>query len=319
MELLQNLLNLVIPQITLVFLCLMLPFLFIFKFIHFIFRHLFPEKMRGKVVLITGASSGIGEHLAYEYAKKGAYLVLVARREESLRKVAEKAGNLGSPDVLVVPADVSRVDQCKQFIDEAVNHFGRLDHLVCNAGIGSYCAFQDISDITNFVPVMDINFWGSIYPTYYAIPHLKRWKGKIIVNASVLGWINAPRGSVYGATKAALIQFYDSLRIEVAPEISIVIISPGFVESEITQGKNLTKTGKIEDDQGMRNVLRGLIPVPFQSTENCAKGIVNGACRGDKHITEPFLYNVLYLLKILSPDLVEWITHLIYRTLLNPT
>ncbi|XP_043694991.1 11-beta-hydroxysteroid dehydrogenase A-like [Telopea speciosissima] len=318
MELIQNLLNLVIPPITVVFLCLILPFFFVFKFIHFILRHIFPEKMRGKVVLITGASSGIGENLAYEYAKKGAYLVLVARREESLRKVAEKAGQLGSPDVLVVPADVSRVDQCKKFIDEAVNHFGRLDHLVCNAGIGSYCAFEDIPDVTNFVPVMDINFWGSIYPTYYAIPHLKRCKGKIIVNASVAGWMTAPRGTVYGASKAALIHFYDNLRIEVGPEISIVVISPGFVESEITQGKQLTKRGKVEQDQGIKIVLRG-IGIPFESAGDCAKAIVTGACRGDRYITEPWLYNMLYLLRVLCPELVEWTSRLVYRSLRSPS
>ncbi|XP_042509962.1 11-beta-hydroxysteroid dehydrogenase A-like [Macadamia integrifolia] len=318
MGLIQNLLNLVIPPITIVFIFLILPFLFVFKFINFIFRNLFPEKMRGKVVLITGASSGIGEHLAYEYAKKGAYLVLVARREESLRKVAEKAGRLGSPDVLVVAADVSLVDQCKRFIDEAVNHFGRLDHLVCNAGIGSYCAFEDIPDVTKFLPLMDVNFWGSIYPTYFAIPHLKKCSGKIIVNASVAGWMIVPRGSVYGASKAALIHFYDNLRTEVAPEISIVVICPGIVESEITQGKQLTKKGEVEVDEGVKNVLRGT-GIPFESAGDCAKAIVTGACRGDKYITEPWLYNMLYLLRIFCPELVEWTSGLLHRTMPTPT
>ncbi|XP_042483368.1 11-beta-hydroxysteroid dehydrogenase A-like [Macadamia integrifolia] len=266
MKMIQKLLNLVIPPITVAFVFLILPFLFVFKFINFILRHLFPEKMKGKVVLITGASSGIGEHLAYEYAKNGAYLVLVARREESLRKVAEKASHLGSPDVLVVAADVSLVDQCKRFIDEAVNHFGRLDHLVCNAGIGSYCALEDIPDVTNFLPVMDVNFWGSVYPTYFAIPHLKKCKGKIIVNASVAGWVVAPRGNVYGASKAALIHFYDNLRIEVAPEISIVVVSPGFVESEITQGKQLTKKGEVDVDEGIKKMLGR---IPTESAVDC--------------------------------------------------
>ncbi|XP_042482360.1 11-beta-hydroxysteroid dehydrogenase A-like [Macadamia integrifolia] len=314
MNLIQNLLNVVIPPITLVFIFLILPFLSVFKFIHFILRQLFPENMRGKVVLITGASSGIGEHLAYEYAKKGAYLVLVARREESLRKVAEKASNLGSPDVLVVAADVSLVDQCKRFIDEAVNHFGRLDHLVCNAGIGSSCTFEDIPDVTNFLPVMNVNFWGSIYPTYFAIPHLKKYKGKIIVNASVAGWMIAPRANVYAASKAALINFYDNLRIEVASEISIVVVSPGFIDSELTQGKQLTKKGEVEVDDGLIKVVGG-IGIPFVSAGDCAKAIVTGVCRGDKYITEPWLYNMLYLLKIFCPELVEWISILLYRAM----
>ncbi|KAJ4975032.1 hypothetical protein NE237_008206 [Protea cynaroides] len=312
MELIQNLINLVLPPITLVFLCLILPFLFVFNSIHLILRYLLPEKMMKKVVLITGASSGIGEQLAYEYAKKGAYLVLVARREESLKEVAEKAIHLGSPDVLVVPADVSRVDQCKKFIDEAVNHFGRLDHLVCNAGIGCHCAFEDVTDVSKFTPVMDVNFWGSIYPTYFAIPHLRKSRGKILVNASVAGWMVAPKGSIYGASKAALIHFYDNLRIELAPEISIVVLSPGFVESEITQGKQLTKKGEVELDQGIRDILQGM---PLESAGACAKAAVAAACRGDRHITEPWFYNVLYLLKILCPELVEWSCRLFYSNM----
>ncbi|XP_042487762.1 11-beta-hydroxysteroid dehydrogenase-like 4A [Macadamia integrifolia] len=314
MGLIQNLLNLVIPPITVVFIFLILPFLSFFKFIHFILRHLFPEKMRGKVVLITGGASGIGEHLAYEYAKKGAYLVLVDKREERLGKVAEKAGQLGSPDVLVVAADVSLVDQCKRFIDEAVNHFGRLDHLVCNAGIGSSCTFQDMPDVTKFLPVMNVNFWGSIYPTYFAIPHLKKYKGKIIVNASVAGWMITPRANVYGASKAALINFYDNLRIEVAPEISIVVVSPGFIDSELTRGKHLTKKGEVEVDEKLIKAAGG-VGIPIESTGDCAKAIVTGVCRGDKYITVPWLYSMFYLLRIFCPELVEWISGSLYRTM----
>ncbi|KAJ4974787.1 hypothetical protein NE237_007961 [Protea cynaroides] len=310
MELIQNLINLVLPPITIVFLCLILPFLFVFNSIHLILRYLLPEKMMKKVVLITGASSGIGEQLAYEYAKKGAYLVLVARREETLKEVAEKATHLGSPDVLVIPADVSRVDQCKSFIDEAVNHFGRLDHLVCNAGIACHCAFEDVTDVSKFTPVMDVNFWGSIYPTYFAIPHLKKSKGKILVNASIAGWTVAPKGSIYGASKAALIHFYDNLRIELAPEISIVVLSPGFVESEITQGKLVTKRGEVELNHVIRDILQRM---PMESARECAKATVKAACQGDRHITEPWFYNVLYLLNILCPELVEWICSLLYR------
>ncbi|KAJ4961754.1 hypothetical protein NE237_021664 [Protea cynaroides] len=145
MKQIHKLLNLVLPAITILAICLMLPFLSVFKFTDFIFRSLFPENMKGK-------------HLAYEYAKKGAYLTLIARREETLRKVADKAAQLGSPDVLVIPADVSKVDQCKQFIDEVVNHFGQLDHLVCNAGMVFHCAFEDATNLTTFEQMMDINF-----------------------------------------------------------------------------------------------------------------------------------------------------------------
>ncbi|XP_042484414.1 11-beta-hydroxysteroid dehydrogenase A-like isoform X2 [Macadamia integrifolia] len=310
MKLIHKLLNLVLPLITLLAICLILPFLSIFRFVHWIFRYLFPENLKGKVVLITGASSGIGEHLAYEYAQKGAYLGLVARREDNLREVADRAAQLGSPDVLVIRADVSKVDQCKQFIDVVVNHFGRLDHLVCNAGIGVHCAFEDAPNVTNFV--QDVNFWGSIYPTYFAIPYLKRFKGKIVVTASVAGWMIQPRGSVYCASKAALIQFYDNLRVELAPNVSITIVSPGFVDSELTRGKLLTKRGEVEVDPVIRNMVHGM---PIESTVECAKAIVAAASRGDKYITEPWWYNVFYPSRILCPEVVDWSCRLVHSVM----
>ncbi|XP_073315823.1 11-beta-hydroxysteroid dehydrogenase-like 4A [Primulina huaijiensis] len=110
-----------------VFLLMISPPLLIFKIMYNIFVSFRPTDMniRGKVVLITGASSGIGECLAYEYAKREAFLVIVARREERLEKVAEKARGIGSPDVLVICGDVSDFNDCRRFIDEAINHFGR--------------------------------------------------------------------------------------------------------------------------------------------------------------------------------------------------
>ncbi|KAI8544015.1 hypothetical protein RHMOL_Rhmol08G0262200 [Rhododendron molle] len=117
-------------------------------------RSVFGENVSGKVVLITGASSGIGEHLAYEYAKGGACLVLVARREKQLQEVACKARRLGSPDVIVETGDVSKVEDCKRFVDATLNHFGRLDHLVNNAGIGPVCMFEDATNVDDFAQIM---------------------------------------------------------------------------------------------------------------------------------------------------------------------
>ncbi|KAK3033368.1 hypothetical protein RJ639_034418 [Escallonia herrerae] len=180
--------------------CLTLPPFFIIKLIYTVVRRyrysMETIDMTGKVVLITGASSGIGEHLAYEYAKKGACLVLVARRESRLREVAERARKLGSSDVLLVCADVSDINECKRFVDETINHFGRLDHLVNNAGIGSTYSYS--TDVTKYAPVMDINFWGSVYPTYFAIPHLKKGKGKIVVNSSAAAMLQPPKSGFYG-------------------------------------------------------------------------------------------------------------------------
>ncbi|XP_010277349.1 PREDICTED: 11-beta-hydroxysteroid dehydrogenase 1B-like [Nelumbo nucifera] len=310
MDNIHSFLNLVSPPIAFLLLCLTFPLLIIFRFIRFILAYIYMENMAGKVVLITGASSGIGEHLAYEYAKRGASLVLVARRENYLRVIAEKCRLLGSPHVLVVPADVSKVDDCQRFVEETVNQFGRLDHLVCNAGIDSFCLFKEAVNVANFTSVMDINFWGSIYPTRFAIPHLKRSRGKIVVNASATGWLVSPWSSVYGASKAALLNFYETLRVELAPEIKITTVAPGFIESEMIQGKHLTNEGEVKVDQKMKEIVASIFPV--QSTGKCAKAIVDGTCRGDRYVIEPSWFRVLVLFQFVCPGLVEWLTRFLY-------
>ncbi|KAJ9709908.1 hypothetical protein PVL29_001407 [Vitis rotundifolia] len=189
--------SLVIIPLVLVSLCWILPLLFLFRLIFSFFQFFSQENMAGKVVLITGASSGIGEQMAYEYAKKGACLVIVARRKKKLEEVAAQARELGSPDVVVVCGDVSNINECKQFIDEAIHHFGRLDHLVNNAGVTGGYPFEEITDITKFALLMDVNFWGTVYPTYFAIPHLRKTKGKIFVNSSSCAFLQPPRLSFY--------------------------------------------------------------------------------------------------------------------------
>ncbi|CBI15699.3 unnamed protein product, partial [Vitis vinifera] len=155
MNFIHKVLNIALHSMGLITLLFFLLSFLSFNSLFFILRSLLSEDVAGKVVLITGASSGIGEHLAYQYARRGACLVLVARKEKSIQEVADRARSLGSPEVLVIRADVSKVEVCKSFVDEAVEHFRRLDHLVNNAGITPVRMFKDSTDITNFVPVMD--------------------------------------------------------------------------------------------------------------------------------------------------------------------
>ncbi|KMS97690.1 hypothetical protein BVRB_5g124740 [Beta vulgaris subsp. vulgaris] len=231
-----------------------LPPLLFLRFVISNLRYIFSENVAGKVVLITGASSGIGEHLAYEYARRGACLALVARRRQHLQNVAKTAHHLGAPDVIVIPADVSKLEDSKHFITETVEHFGRLDHLVNNAGIATMSMFEEFTCVTNAAPVMETNFWGSVYSTHFAIPHLRTSKGKIIVIASSGAWLPAPRLALYSASKAALVIFFETLRVELGGDIGITIVTPGLIESELTKGKFLSPEGKMVVDQEMRDV-----------------------------------------------------------------
>ncbi|KAJ4818752.1 11-beta-hydroxysteroid dehydrogenase-like protein [Rhynchospora pubera] len=312
MDIITTLMNLIGTPTLFMTLLFMLPPFYFFKLSISALSWLFPEDVTNKVVLITGASSGIGEQLAYEYAKRGAALSLVARREASLREVAERAREIGAPEVLVIPGDVSKQEDSRRVVEATVDHYGRLDHLVNNAGISKACAFEEVPDVTNLSPIVDVNFWGSAFPTHAAIPYLRRSRGKILVTASGSGWNPHPRMSVYSAANAAVINFFETLRIELGDVIGITIATPGWVESELTKGKIMSKHGDIEVDQETRDAQIGLMPVIY--AENCAKAIVDAVCRGDRYLTIPTWFRVLYLWRVFAPEVPEWCYRMMYMT-----
>ncbi|MED6170018.1 hypothetical protein PIB30_026735 [Stylosanthes scabra] len=294
MAAIQKLLNFALPPLSFVLLfTLMLPIL-LFNILLYV-RQLFctDENMENKVVVITGAASGIGEQLAYAYGRRGALLSLVDIRMDKLVAVADRARSLGSPDVIIIHADVSKLQDCHLFVDQTVNHFGRLDCLVNNAGIGWPSGFQDWNnDDSQFTPVTDVNFWGSVYGTLCAIPHLKTSKGRIIVISSVLAWFPLPRLSIYNASKAALISYYETLRIELGWTIGITIVTPGLIKTDL--GSRV-----VEEEEIM-----GLIPMV--SASELAESILKSACRGDMYLTEPSWMKVLFPLKVLYPQVADW-------------
>ncbi|XP_006664013.1 11-beta-hydroxysteroid dehydrogenase A-like [Oryza brachyantha] len=291
-------------------LLLFYPPYYLFRTVYSFLSYLFPEDLTRKVVLITGASSGIGEQLAYQYALKRASLVLVARREWSLRKVADQAFELGAPDVIILPGDVANPEDCKRFVQAAIDHYGRLDHLVCNAGIASVGAFQEIPDVTNYRSQLDVNFWGSVQSTFAALPHLKRSRGRIVVTASATGWNPVPRMIFYNAANAALINFYETLRTELGSQVGITIVTPGWIESEMSKGKFLKDHGEMEVDQEMRDAQIGLFPVEY--AKNCAKAMVQAARQGERYLTLPSWFSTMYLWRVFAPEIVEFCYRLLY-------
>ncbi|GAB2221379.1 hypothetical protein Drorol1_Dr00012555 [Drosera rotundifolia] len=311
MELLKTIiLNLIAFPLFAVIVLLLFPLYLLFKFLFFILNSFSIDNVAGKVVLITGASSGIGEHIAYAYARRGALLVLAARREHRLQEVADKARILGSPDVLVVPSDVSKADQCQRVVDETIDHFGRLDHLVNNAGVASLNLFEAHSDITNIKSVMEINLWGSAYTTKFAIPHLKRSEGKIIVIGSAAHWLPTPGTSIYNASKAAMVTLFETLRIELAPDITVTVVIPGFIDSEMTtQGRHLVKGDEMKISKRARDFFEKSI-VPIGNVRRCSEAIVKGACRGDRYVTEPAWMKFVHCVKLMFPEFIDWVLQL---------
>ncbi|XP_024356964.1 11-beta-hydroxysteroid dehydrogenase isoform X1 [Physcomitrium patens] len=310
MGFLGSFLNLVVPPSAAVTLLLVWPVLALYKTMMWWLSWVLYEDMRGKVVLITGASSGIGEHIAYEYAKKGARLALVGRRENLLMEVADRAITRGASDVKVLVGDVTKEADCKRFLEETIQKYGRLDHLVNNAGVAHSFFFSETKDLKALTSTLDTTFWGQVYMTYFAIPHLRRTHGKVLVMASTASWLPYPRQTLYNAGKAGVLAFFDTLRVEVGDVIGITIVMPGWIESEITKGKFIHEDGDIWTDQMERDMHIG--PVPVTSVTECANAAVKGVIRGSHYVTVPFYYSAFLLYRMFAPEVLDWIFRLIF-------
>uniref|UniRef100_A0A7N2MGA3 Uncharacterized protein n=1 Tax=Quercus lobata TaxID=97700 RepID=A0A7N2MGA3_QUELO len=229
MALFNTILNWVVPPESLVMLLAFAwPTLCFINACEWVYNSIYNENMEDKVVIITGASSGIGEQIAYEYAKRRANLVLVARRENRLRVISENARRIGANHITIIAADVVKEEDCRRFVNKTIKFYGRVDHLVNAASLGHRFYFEEVTDTSVFPHLMDINVWGNVYTTYVALPYLHHSNGRIIVNASVDNWLlPLPRMSLYAAAKAALVNFYETLRFEVKDDVGITIATHG--------------------------------------------------------------------------------------------
>jgi short-subunit dehydrogenase len=187
----------------------------------------------GKVIVVTGASSGIGKALCRALAPQRPRLVLAARDEAALQAVAAACAQDGA-ETLVVPADVTSPEACRGLVARTVERFSALDVLVNNAGIGMIARFDELEDLTVYERLMRVNYLGCVYLTHAALPHLKRSRGQIVTVASVAGLTGVPTRTGYSASKHAVFGFFDSLRIELADTgVSVTMIAPDFVVSDI--------------------------------------------------------------------------------------
>jgi short-subunit dehydrogenase len=185
-----------------------------------------------KTVIVTGASSGIGEALVYQFLKKDFNVVLAARSIDKLKEVEQNC-KLISTHFFSIVCDVSQEGDCKKLIESSVEKFGGIDVLINNAGISMRALFNDC-DLDVIKKVMDINFWGTVYCTKYAMPYLLQSKGSLIGISSIAGIKGLPARTGYSASKFALNGFLESLRIEnLKTGLHVLIACPGYTASNI--------------------------------------------------------------------------------------
>jgi short-subunit dehydrogenase len=252
----------------------------------------------GKAIVVTGASSGIGKALCLALAPQRSRLVLAARDAARLEEVSGACRAAGA-ETLVVPTDVTSTEQCRLLVEKTVAVFGALDVLVNNAGIGMLARFDETSDLSIYERLMDVNYLGCVYPTYYALPHLKQSRGQIVVMSSLAGLNGVPTRTGYAASKHAVFGFFDSLRIELRDDgVSVTMVAPYFVLSEIHRrsagpdGQPLGQSPMQEDK--------------IMTAEECASRTVAGMARRQRLVITNWRGGIASrLLKVIAPGLVD--------------
>jgi short-subunit dehydrogenase len=254
---------------------------------------------RENVVVLTGASAGIGREMALHLAAQGAWLALAARDAARLEEVAAECRARGGR-ALAVPTDVGDEAQCAALVERTVAEYGRIDTLVNNAGIGMWARFDEVSDLSVFERIMRVNYLGAVYLTHHALPYLKRTRGRIVGISSLTGRTGVPTRSGYAASKHAMAGFFDSLRIELeGTGVTVTMIYPGFVATEIRErafGADGRPLGQGNSPVREKEVM---------SPEECARRTLEAAAARRREVVMTARARVGMWLKLVSPALVD--------------
>ena len=226
-----------------------------------------PDHFKDKVIVITGASSGIGLASARLFGSFGANVVMAARSYDKMLELAPSVN--GNPEkVLCVKTDVSVEEDCRNLIRLAVEKFGGIDILVNNAGISMRALFKDL-DLKVIKSLMDVNFWGTVYCTKFALPHLLASKGSVVGVISIAGYSALPARTGYSASKYAIRGFLDPIRIEhLRDGLHVMVFAPGYTDS------NVRKVALTAD--GSRQGETPLQEDKLMSAEECAQHLAKG-------------------------------------------
>jgi short-subunit dehydrogenase len=260
-------------------------------------------KLNDKVVIITGASSGIGKALAIEFASRGANLVLAARQYVALCELTESLEKEYNIQAVAVQCDVSVEEDCAHLIKQTILTFNKIDVLVNNAGISMRALFKDV-DLKVLKTLMDVNFWGTVYCTKYALPHLLKSRGSVVGVSSIAGYKGLPGRSGYSASKFAMNGFLDVLRLEnLKTGLHVLTACPGFTASNI-RNTALAKDGSQQGESHMQEE-------KMMTAEEVAKIITDGVENRSRTLIMTGQGKLTVLLNKFFP---AWLDKLVYNT-----
>lgn len=256
---------------------------------------------KDKVVIVTGASTGIGNAIAREFAQNGSRVMLAARSAEKLASLESEIREKGFEASFCV-TDVTREEDCRRLIETTVTKYGTVHILINNAGISMRALFNDV-DLSVLKRLMDVNFWGTVYCTKYALPYLLENKGSVVGVSSVAGFHGLPGRTGYSASKFAMHGFLETIRIENLKEkLHVMIIAPGFTTSEVRKHA-LTANGK---EQGTSPREEGSMMTP----EHVARWVLKGIKKKKRNKILTWEGRFTALLQRIIPDVVDYVYYL---------
>ena len=253
-------------------------------------------QLKNKVVIVTGASSGIGKACVEEFALHKAKVIFCARNINELKTIEKELIEKGH-DVVAFNTDVTKRDECEQLINSTIKKYGQIDILVNNAGISMRALFID-ADLAVIEKLMNVNFWGTVYCTKFALPYILKTNGSIVGVTSCAGFHGLPGRSGYSASKFAVHGFLESLRIEnLKSDLHVMIAAPGFTQSNIRKSA-LLANGKPQ----------GYTPVDetkLMSAGTVAKSIVKGVLKRKRNIILTISGKLSVLLQRIIPKSLD--------------
>jgi short-subunit dehydrogenase len=253
--------------------------------------------MKGRRIILTGASEGIGRALALELAARGARLALAARDRDRLESLTQECRGRGG-DALAVPTDVTNQQDLEWLVAETLKTFGGIDTVVHNAGITMWSRFDALADLSIFERIMEVNYLAPVRLTALTLPHLKQSRGLIVAVASLSGLTGVPERTGYAASKHAMIGFFDSLRIElVGSGVDVSVIAPDFVVSEIHR----RAVGPDGEPLGTSPMMQSKI----MTAEECARQIVRAMEKRQRLLLMSTRGKLGRWLKLLAPSVID--------------